>query len=138
MKMNCVETEQQSIWTGGVTKWLMSPPRHLLVQTQSETEQMVSVFRASVFLSINSVSDSRTLFFSLSAASDHRVGAADSRSLHLQREGLQLLRIRSREQGFHVQISFCLLHFIRPAPAQQTANQPYQSSVSDLTSTPAQ
>lgn len=48
------------------------------------------------------------------AASDHRAGAADSRSLHVQREQLQLLRVRRGEPGLHVQIPLCMFRLMRP------------------------
>lgn len=48
----------------------------------------------------------------LSTASDHRAGAPHSRVLLLQREGLQLLRLRDGEQGLYLQVSHHLQHFI--------------------------
>lgn len=51
-------------------------------------------------------------FFFLPVASDHRTGAPDSRSLHLQWEKLQLLCVRNGEPSLYGQISLCLFHFI--------------------------
>lgn len=48
------------------------------------------------------------------AASDHRAGAPDPRSLHVRREQLQLLRVRRGEPGLHVQIPLCVFRLMRP------------------------
>lgn len=44
-----------------------------------------------------------------SSASEHRAGAPHARLLHLQRERLQLLRLRAGEQSVYLQISLCVL-----------------------------
>lgn len=54
----------------------------------------------------------RFFSFCVSAASDHRDGSSDSRLLHLQRERVQLLRVRNGEQSLCCQISVCMQHFI--------------------------
>lgn len=45
-----------------------------------------------------------------SSASEHRAGAPHSCLLHLQRERLQLLRLRAGEQSVYLQISLCMFH----------------------------
>lgn len=60
----------------------------------------------------NWVTLTSTCLLFLSAASDHRIGASDSRSLYLQRKRLQLLCLWSREQSLHGQISHCMYYSI--------------------------